>query len=80
VLVWPEVGRATSLSVISEPLPPLSVRMPELFTVTKLLRTVELMPWKVMPYAPALLSALLPAAVMPTRLLRARQLLPLSRM
>ena len=27
----------------------LSVRMPELFTVTKLLRTVALAPWKVMP-------------------------------
>ena len=49
VSVWPEVGRATSFSVTSEPVPPPSVRMPELFTVTKLLRTVELRPANSMP-------------------------------
>ena len=49
VLLWPKVGRATSFSVTSDPVPPLCVRMPELFTVTKLLRTVALLPENSMP-------------------------------
>ncbi len=49
VSVWPEVGRATSFNVTSDPVPPFCARMPELFTVTKLLRTVELLPANSMP-------------------------------
>jgi hypothetical protein len=51
VLVWPAGpdGRAISLSVTIEPVPPPSLRIAELLTVTKLLRIVAPLPEKAMP-------------------------------
>jgi hypothetical protein len=49
VLVCPNVGRATSLSVMSAPEPPPSLRIAELFTVTKLLRMTAPEPENAMP-------------------------------